>query len=61
MEIKVPEAETLRTSIQIEKLSLWNRTLSGFIMIFEIHCFLYLLYSFFNLKNQKNIKIIKNT
>ena len=37
MKIKVPEAEILRTPIKIEKLSLWNRSRSGFIMNFEFH------------------------
>ena len=40
MKIKVPEAEILRTPIKIEKLSLWNRSRSGFIMNFEFHTFL---------------------
>ena len=40
MKIKVPEAEILRTPIKIEKLSLWNRSRSGFIMNFEFHGFL---------------------
>ena len=40
MKIKVPEAEILRTPIKIEKLSLWNRSRSGFIMNFEFHRFL---------------------
>ena len=39
MKIKVPEAEILRTPIKIEKLSLWSRTGSGFIMNFEFHGF----------------------
>ena len=39
MKIKVPEAEILRTPIKIEKLSLWNRTGSGFIMNLEFHGF----------------------
>ena len=34
------EAEILRTPIKIEKLSLWNRTWSEFIMNFEFHGFL---------------------
>ena len=37
MKIEVPEAEILRTPIKIEKLSLWNRSRSGFIMNFEFH------------------------
>ena len=40
MKIEVPEAEILRTPIKIEKLSLWNRSRSGFIMNFEFHIFL---------------------
>ena len=40
MKIKVPEAEILRTPIKIEKLSLWNRSRSGFIMNCEFHLFL---------------------
>ena len=39
MKIEVPEAEILRTLIKIEKLSLWNRSRSGFIMHFEFHGF----------------------
>ena len=39
MKIKVPEAEILRTPIKIEKLSLWNWTLSGFLMNSEFHGF----------------------
>ena len=35
MKIEVPEAEILRTPTKNEKLSLWNRTRSGFIMNFE--------------------------
>ena len=40
MKIKVPEAEILRTPIKIEKLSLWNRSRSGFVMNFKFHGFL---------------------
>ena len=40
MMFEVPEAEILRTPIKIEKLSLWNRSRSGFIMNFEFHAFL---------------------
>ena len=36
----VSEAEILRTPIKIEKLSLWNRSRSRFIMNFEFHGFL---------------------
>ena len=39
MKIEDSEAEILRTPIKIEKLSLWNRTGSGFIMNFEFHGF----------------------
>ena len=39
MKIKVPEAEILRTPIKIEKLSLRNRSGSGFTMNFEFHGF----------------------
>ena len=37
VEIEVPEAEILRTPIKIEKLSLRNRSGSGFTMNFEFH------------------------
>ena len=47
MKIKVSEAEILRTPIKIEKLSLWNRTWSEFIMNFEFHCFLAGFFFFF--------------
>ena len=40
MKIEDSEAEILRTPIKIEKLSLWNRSRSGFIMNFEFHGFL---------------------
>ena len=40
MKINAPEAEILRTPNKIEKLSLWNRSRSGFIMNFEFHTFL---------------------
>ena len=40
MKIKGPEAQILRTPVKIEKLSLWNWTLSGFIMNLEFHGFL---------------------
>ena len=39
MNIKVPEAEILRTPIKVEKLSLWNRSGSGFTMNLEFHLF----------------------
>ena len=40
MIFEVPEAEILRTPIKIEKLSIWNRSRSEFIMNFEFHRFL---------------------
>ena len=40
MKIEVPEAEILRTPIKIKKLSLWNRSGSGFIENFEFYLFL---------------------
>ena len=39
MKFKAPEAEILRTPIKIEKLSLRNRSGSGFTMNFEFHGF----------------------
>ena len=48
MKFKVPEAEILRTPIKIEKLSLWNRSRSGFIMNFEFHRFVKKNTPFFN-------------
>ena len=39
MKYKVSEAEILRTPIKIEKVSLWNRSGSGFTMNFEFHRF----------------------
>ena len=47
MIFEVPEAEILRTPIKIEKLSIWNRSRSEFIMNFEFHCFLKVFFSFF--------------
>ena len=40
MKIKTPEAQILRTPVEIEKLSFWNRSRSGFIMNLEFHGFL---------------------
>ena len=60
MRIKVPEAEILRTPIKIEKLSLWNRTGSGFIMNFEFHGFQKGTYFQKNKKKQKNVFLQKS-
>ena len=53
MKIKVPEAKILRTPIKIEKLSVCNRTGSGFVMNLEFHGFQRKTYF---QKKQKNYK-----
>ena len=40
MKVNVPKAEILSTAAKDEKLSLWNRTRSEFILDLEFHGFL---------------------